>query len=104
MRGGSLPAARHTGAVPKPAETDLYSTLGVAPSATTTEIAAAFRAHAKESHPDRHGGDPARAERFKELTNAYDVLIRPETRAAYDRQRVARARGNGLSASPPPQH
>jgi len=90
--------------VPKLAETDLYATLGVAPSASTTEIAAAFRAHAKESHPDRHGGDPARAEHFKELTNAYDVLIRPESRAAYDQQRVARARGNGLSASPAPQH
>ena len=71
------------------ADTDLYATLGVAPSATAAEIAAAFRAHAKESHPDRHGGDVAIAEHFKALTNAYDVLIRPESRAAYDRRRSA---------------
>jgi len=77
-------------------ERDLYATLGVAPSATPAEIAAAFRAHAKESHPDRHNGDPAIADHFKALTNAYAVLIRPETRAAYDRRRAAK------SAAPKP--
>ena len=72
-------------------ERDLYATLGVAPSASSAEIAAAFRAHAKESHPDRHGGDPTAADHFKALTNAYAVLIRPEARAAYDRRRTANA-------------
>lgn len=90
--------------MPKLAETDLYATLGVSPSATTTEIAAAFRAHAKESHPDRHGGDPAKTEHFKALTNAYDVLIRPTSRAAYDRRRIALARGDTLSTSRATQH
>ena len=73
----------------KVVEQDLYATLGVAPSASPAEIAAAFRAHAKASHPDRHGGDPAIADHFKALTNAYAILIRPEARAAYDRRRVA---------------
>lgn len=80
----------HTGAVAQVVERDLYATLGVAPTATPGEIAAAFRAHAKESHPDRHAGDPAIADHFKALTSAYAVLIRPDARAAYDRRREAR--------------
>jgi DnaJ domain len=65
---------------------DLYRVLGVTPAATTDEIAAAFRTHAKALHPDRNPGDPVAAERFKDLTLAYQTLIRPRTRAAYDRR------------------
>ncbi len=72
------------------AESDLYATLGVAPTATTEEIAAAFRVHAKELHPDRHSGDAAVAEQFKELTHAYNVLMRPVSRTAYDERRATR--------------
>jgi len=63
--------------------------LGVEPGATTEAIAVAFREHAKQLHPDRHPGDVAVAERFKSLTHAYNVLIRPESRDAYDRRRAA---------------
>jgi DnaJ domain len=65
---------------------DLYQVLGVAPEASSDEIAAAFRAHAKQLHPDRNPGDAAAAERFKELTLAYQTLVRPRSRAAYDRR------------------
>ena len=64
--------------------------LGVAPSATTDEIAAAFRERAKELHPDRAPDDPATAERFKELSEAYATLTKPERRARYDEQRRQR--------------
>jgi hypothetical protein len=70
---------------------DLYRVLGVTPAATSDEIAAAFRAHAKALHPDRNPGDPVAAERFKDLTLAYQTLIRPRARAAYD-ERHRRAR------------
>jgi DnaJ-like protein len=65
---------------------DLYTVLGVTPAATTDEITAAFRTHAKALHPDRNPGDPVAAERFKDLTLAYQTLVRPRTRAAYDRR------------------
>lgn len=68
---------------------DLYARLGVVPAASTAEITTAFRAHAKEQHPDRNPGDAATAEQFKLLTQAYDVLTRPELRAEYDRRRRA---------------
>jgi hypothetical protein len=65
---------------------DLYEVLGVASDASPDEIATAFRAHAKAMHPDRNPGDAVVAERFKDLTLAYQTLIRPRSRAAYDRR------------------
>lgn len=63
----------------------LYSVLGVAPTATQEQIKAAFRAEARACHPDHHPEDPAKAERFKEVSAAYEVLSNPTARAAYDR-------------------
>ncbi len=60
---------------------DLYATLGVGPDAAPEDIKRAYRRKAREHHPDA-GGD---AERFKELTHAYEVLGDPERRARYDR-------------------
>ena len=65
---------------------DLYEVLGVSRDASTDEIAAAFRAHARALHPDRNPGDADAGERFKDLTLAYQTLIRPRSRAAYDRR------------------
>jgi DnaJ-like protein len=65
---------------------DLYEVLGVAADASPDDIATAFRAHAKALHPDRNPGDDVVAERFKDLTLAYQTLIRPRSRAAYDRR------------------
>jgi hypothetical protein len=63
---------------------DLYEVLGVARDASPDDIAVAFRSQAKELHPDRNPGDPGSTERFKDLTLAYQTLIRPRSRAAYD--------------------
>lgn len=84
--------------------TDLYATLGVGPRATTDEIVVAFREHAKELHPDRHPGDTIVAERFKSLTHAYNVLVRPESRDAYDRRRAAAAAAVAAPHPPAPRH
>ena len=53
---------------------DPYSILGVARSANEKDIKSAYRTLAKELHPDRNAGKPNAAERFAEVTNAYDLL------------------------------
>jgi hypothetical protein len=63
---------------------DLYAELGVAPTATADDISAAFRARARELHPDASPGDPASEVRFKRLSAAYGVLGDPARRARYD--------------------
>jgi hypothetical protein len=65
---------------------DLYEVLGVPRAASADEIATAFRTRAKQLHPDRNPGDVVAAERFKDLTLAYQTLVRPRSRAAYDRR------------------
>ena len=71
-----------------PTSTDLYAVLGVDASASGDEIARAFRARAKQLHPDT-SDDPEASERFNDLVAAYDVLSNHRTRRAYD-QRAAR--------------
>lgn len=69
---------------------DHYSQLGVAPDASADEIKKAFRALARECHPDVAGSSPEVAERFKRVREAYDVLSDPVSRARYDRRRQPR--------------
>ena len=62
---------------------DYYETLGVARDASAEDIKHAYRRLARKLHPDINP-DPAAAERFKEVTAAYEVLADPQRRARYD--------------------
>ena len=64
--------------------TEFYDLLGVSRDASEAEIKKAYRKLAMEYHPDRNSASEAEA-RFKEITEAYEVLRDPQKRAAYDR-------------------
>jgi molecular chaperone DnaJ len=66
-------------------ERDYYEVLGVARDADSESIKKAYRKLALEHHPDRNGGDKAAEEKFKEATEAYEILRDSEKRALYDR-------------------
>jgi molecular chaperone DnaJ len=67
------------------AKQDFYELLGVARGATPEEIKKAYRKLAMQCHPDRNPGDKAAEQKFKELSEAYEVLKDEQKRAAYDR-------------------
>ena len=63
---------------------DYYQTLGVNKSATGDEIKKAFRKLAVKYHPDRNPGNKVAEEKFKEISEAYEILFDPEKRQKYD--------------------
>lgn len=85
---------------------DFYNTLGVVKTATAEEIKKAYRKLAMQYHPDQNKGNAEAEEKFKQITEAYDILKDEQKRAAYDRYGSAAfeggsARGGagGFSAS-----
>jgi molecular chaperone DnaJ len=64
---------------------DFYDVLGVSKDADEKTLKAAYRKLAMANHPDRNQGDDAAEERFREASEAYEVLKDPQKRAAYDR-------------------
>src|SRR3954468_563086 len=67
------------------AKQDFYALLGVQKGAAADEIKKAYRKLAMQYHPDRNPGDKSAEQKFKDLSEAYDVLKDEQKRAAYDR-------------------
>jgi DnaJ-class molecular chaperone len=76
---------------------DPYKTLGVERGADEAAIKKAYRKLAKELHPDRNTANPKAAERFSQVTNAYDLLSDKDKRARFDRGEID---GDGNPAAP----
>jgi molecular chaperone DnaJ len=67
------------------AKRDFYELLGVSRGANAEDIKKAYRKLAMEHHPDRNAGDQSAEQKFKDISEAYDVLKDDQKRAAYDR-------------------
>ena len=80
---------------------DYYKILGVEKSATKEEISKAFRKLALKYHPDKNPNDKAAEEKFKEITEAHEVLSDPEKRKKYDALGANWNPGHGLHESRP---
>src|SRR5947208_150601 len=74
---------------------DFYAVLEIARNASEDDIKQAYRKLAMRYHPDRNNGSAEAEEKFKQITEAYDVLRDPNKRAAYDRYGEAGLRGGG---------
>ncbi|HEV3176840.1 MAG TPA: molecular chaperone DnaJ [Stellaceae bacterium] len=81
------------------AKQDFYELLGVSKGAGPEDLKKAYRKLAMQWHPDRNPGDKAAEQKFKDLSEAYDVLRDDQKRAAYDRYGHA-AFENGRGAGP----
>jgi molecular chaperone DnaJ len=74
-------------------EKDFYKILGIGKSASADEIKKKYRSLARELHPDKTKGDTAMEEKFKAVSEAYDILSDGKKRAEYDQARDMYERG-----------
>ncbi|KAI9894697.1 MAG: Type I HSP40 co-chaperone [Vezdaea aestivalis] len=85
-------------------ETAFYDVLGVAPTASDAELKSAYKKGALKHHPDKNAHNPDAAEKFKDLSHAYEVLADPQKRSIYDQygeeglEQGAGGGGGGMSA------
>lgn len=79
---------------------DYYQTLGIPRNSTEKDIKAAYRKLARQHHPDANPGSKTAEDKFKELTEAYEVLKDPEKRRRYDM--LGANWKNGAEFQPPP--
>jgi len=79
---------------------DYYEVLGVSRDASDQELKSAYRKQALKYHPDRNPGDHIAEEKFKEASEAYQVLSDADKRAAYDRYGHAGLGAQGFGAGP----
>ncbi|OTB08834.1 hypothetical protein M426DRAFT_316857 [Hypoxylon sp. CI-4A] len=83
-------------------ETKLYDALGVAPTATETELKKAYKTSALKWHPDKNAHNPDAEEKFKEISHAYEILSDTQKRQIYDQYGEAGleggAGGGGMAA------
>ncbi|KAK9096424.1 hypothetical protein Sjap_021921 [Stephania japonica] len=77
------------------ADSDYYSVLGVSKNSSKSEIKSAYRKLARSYHPDVNK-DPGAEQKFKEISNAYEVLSDDEKRSLYDRYGEAGLKGSGM--------
>jgi molecular chaperone DnaJ len=85
------------------AKRDFYEVLGVGRSADEKELKSAYRKLAKQFHPDANPGDKTAEAKFREVSEAYEILRDPQKKAAYDRfghQAFEGGRGTGAGFGP----
>ena len=85
----------------KVSKADFYEVLGVSRDASDAELKSAYRKQALKYHPDRNPGDSAAEEKFKQASEAYQVLSDADKRAAYDRFGHAGLNGQGAGFGGP---
>src|SRR4051794_15634439 len=80
---------------PRDVEKDYYAALGVSKDASAADIKKAYRTLARELHPDKNPDDTKAEARFKDVSEAYDVLSDDARRKEYDEMRSLFANGGG---------
>ena len=81
---------------------EYYRVLGVDKDATSEDVKKAFRKLARTCHPDVAGDDPASAEKFGQIREAYETLVDPQRRARYDKRHEPKRRSHIRNSWRPP--